>query len=106
MSASPASRLEAAVLILASGEERVCLRVERAYARHLRDLDPEQLPDPALRSQWTALLADLRRLYPGTGASPDLDEDKAAALARRILDLYDAVLKGGPGGASLNGPAR
>lgn len=98
MSESPSSRLEAAVLILASGEERVCLRVERAYADHLRDLDPRALPEPAHQAQWSTLLADLRRMYPGTGPSPDLDEDKAAALARRILDLYDAVLKSGGGG--------
>lgn len=99
MSASPASRLEAAVLILAAGEERICLRVERAYADHLRDLDPQHLPGTELRAKWVALLSDLRRMYPGTGPSPDLDEDKAAALARRILDLYDAVLKdvGGEG---------
>lgn len=100
MSESPSSRLEAAVLILASGEERVCLRVERAYADHLRDLDPRTLAAPALRARWAALLADLQRMYPGTGPSPDLDEDKAAALARRILDLYDAVLRGGGAGIS------
>lgn len=99
MSSSPASRLEAAVVILAAGEERICLRVQRAYARHLRDLDPRELSDPELGARCAALLADLKRLYPGTGPSPDLDEDKASMVARRILDLYDAVLKasGRPG---------
>lgn len=99
MSASPASCLEAAVQILAAGEERICLRVERAYADHLRDLDPRQLSDPARRAKWSVVLSDLRRMYPGTGPGPipDLDQDKAAALARRIFDFYDAVLKGAAG---------
>lgn len=93
MSAPSASRLEAAVLILAAGQERICLRVERAYADHLRHVDPQQFADATLRAQCRVLLDDLKRMYPGTGPSPELDEDKAAALARRILDLYDAVLK-------------
>ncbi len=100
MTRSPASRLEAAVLVLAAGAERICLRVERAYADHLRDLEPRQLTDPGHRAKWAALLADLRRMYPGTGPSPDLDEDKAAALARRILDFYDELLRG-PGGRGI-----
>jgi len=86
------SEVASAVLVLASGEERICVRLKRAYEDHVQRIVPEHLPLP-LRDEFRVLLAELKALYPGTGPAPDLDEEKASHAALRLVAFYDRALR-------------
>lgn len=82
--------LLAAVSTLGAVEGTVGQRLRLAYERHLRGLPPNADLPESVRGDYASLLRELARLFVDAG---QVEEKSAAALAKRVVALYDRVSK-------------
>lgn len=81
--------LLAALCALGTDEGRIEQRLHAAYAGGLRRLSRADLPDD-VRPEYLALMAELADLY----SRPDrIDAERASRLAKRVVKLYERVIK-------------
>lgn len=88
-------RLYRAVLVLASAEGRIQERLGQCYGTHLCHVDYKGLP-AAVQQDFVALCNELKEIHDDSGKRAQVSEARAGELARRIIMVYDAVLKTKP----------
>ena len=86
------SQLYSAVTELASGFGRISERLGDAYFLHLTDVDLSRVSHGA-RRECGRLLVDLRVIFRQVGAQSSIDEARSVELARRIVRLYDDLIR-------------
>lgn len=94
MTPEAARELYAAIEILCSSPERTAVRLGTSYQLHLGKTNADDYP-ACVREEFRAILGDLKRLFPTRDKFDGIDEDVAAAMARRVLNAYDRLI--GPG---------
>lgn len=90
----PMERLYRSVVVLASAEGRIQERLAESFWQHLCHVDVSQLP-PSVRDDFAALCAELKAVFTNTGRV-ELPEAKAGEYARRLILIYDGVLRAVP----------
>lgn len=88
--ASPYEQLYQAVLLLAAEDATLQERLRRAYTHHLAPLDLDAFPAD-LRRKLERLRAELALYWHGD-ESRTISQDQAAALALRLLAIYDGSI--------------
>jgi hypothetical protein len=91
-SESATQRLYKAVIVLASGQGVVQERLAHAYVSYLADLNTTQLP-AGLRDECDTIRNALRAMHPEGGKLDGADPERCMELARRIIIVYDAIIK-------------
>lgn len=81
-----------AVLVLASAEGRIQERLGECYGTHLCHVDHKGLP-PSVQQDFIALCEELKEIHEDGNKRAKVSEARAGELARRIIMVYDAVLK-------------
>lgn len=92
---NPLEVLYQAVVVLASAEGRIQERLAETFWRHLCVIDPTALP-PSVREDFATLCAELKSLCGDRRHTVDIAESKAGEYARRVILVYDAVLRSLP----------
>ena len=79
-----------AVCALGTMEGTIGERLRTVYREHLRQIEANpSLPD-SLRDDYDKLMSELSGLLSRQG---DIDSRRAAAVAKRIVSLYDRMIK-------------
>lgn len=84
-----------AVLVLASAEGRIQERLGQCYGAHLCHVDSKGLPS-SVQQDFIALCDELKEIHVDSSKRARVSESRAGELARRIIMVYDAVLKTKP----------
>lgn len=84
-----------AVLVLASAEGRIQERLGQSYGTHLCHIDAKGLP-ASVQQDFVDLCEELKQIHTDSTTRERLTETRAGELARRIIMVYDAVLKTKP----------
>lgn len=92
---SPLERLYQAVLVLASADGSIQERLAESFWQHICLIDTAALPS-SVREDFTVLCAELKALLGNRKRVPDIAEAKAGECARRLILIYDAVLRSLP----------
>ncbi len=92
---SPLERLYQAVLVLASADGSIQERLAESFWQHICLIDTAALP-PSVREDFMALCAELKTLLGNRKRTIDIPEAKAGECARRLILVYDAVLRSLP----------
>jgi hypothetical protein len=82
------------VLLLASEEGRIEERLSRAYASCIRELDVSELP-AEVQPRFEEIRAELQKMYPDSGKTPPIDQNRAVALALDFILFYDNLARSG-----------
>lgn len=90
-SPKPLERLYRSVVVLASADGPIQERLAESFWQHLCHIDVAQLP-PSVRGDFTTLCAELKAIFAGS-AREALPEAKAGEYARRLILIYDGVLR-------------
>lgn len=90
-SPKPLERLYRSVVVLASADGPIQERLAESFWQHLCHIDVTQLP-PSVRGDFTTLCAELKAIFAGS-AREALPEAKAGEYARRLILIYDGVLR-------------
>lgn len=85
-------RLYRAVVVLAAADGRIQERLAQSFWEHLCLIDAATLP-PSVRTDFTAFCAELKSVLRERGRPNDMTEAKAGEYARRLILVYDAVLR-------------
>jgi hypothetical protein len=85
-------RLYKAVIALASGQGPVQERLAHAFISYLSRIEASAFPIH-VRSEYEAIRKDLEKMYPEGARLDGMDQNQCAQLARRIIIVYDAVIK-------------
>ena len=88
-------QLYRAVVVLASAEGRIQERLAATFWQHLCLIDHNSLP-PSVRDDFSAVCAELKALLGERGRRVDITETKAGEYARKVILVYDAVLRSLP----------
>lgn len=90
---NPLEGLYRAVIVLASAQGRIQERLAESFWQHLCQINPAMLP-PSVREDFAVLCTELKSLLGGSREhTADIDETKAGEYARRVILVYDAVLR-------------
>lgn len=92
---NPLEVLYRAVVVLASAEGRIQERLAESFWQHLCLIEPNALP-PSVREDFAALCAELKTLCGDRRNAVDIAESKAGEYARRVILVYDGVLRSLP----------
>lgn len=92
---SPLEQLYRAVVVLASADGRIQERLAESFWQHICLIDSAALP-PSVRKDFAALCSELKKLLGDRGRTADIAEAKAGEYARRVILIYDAVLRSLP----------
>ncbi len=92
---SPLERLYQAVVVLASADGSIQERLAEGFWQHICLIDTAALP-PSVREDFTVLCTELKALLGNRKRPLDITETKAAECARRVILIYDAVLRSLP----------
>lgn len=92
---SPLERLYRAVVVLASADGSIQERLAESFWQHICLIDTAALP-PSVREDFVALCAELKALFDKRSRLLDVPETKAGECARRLILIYDAVLRTSP----------
>lgn len=92
---SPLERLYSAVLVLASTDGSIQERLAESFWQHICLIDTGALP-PSVRDDFMALCGELKTLLGDRTRALDIAEAKAGECARKLILIYDAVLRSVP----------
>ena len=80
------------VLVLAAGAGTIEQRLGEAFHAHLGRVSASALP-PDMHDEWNAIQEELLAMYPAPGRTHRVDFERSSELARRIILIYDALIR-------------
>ena len=92
---NPLEGLYRAVVVLVSAQGRIQERLAESFWQHLCHVDHTLLP-PSVREDFVTLCAELKSLLGDSDRTIDIGDAKAGEYARRLILVYDAVLRSLP----------
>lgn len=92
---NPLEGLYRAVVVLVSAQGRIQERLAESFWQHLCHVDHAVLP-PSVREDFATLCAELKSLLGDPDRAVNIGDAKAGEYARRLILVYDAVLRSLP----------
>jgi len=89
---NPLEGLYRAVIVLVSAQGRIQERLAESFWQHLCHVDHTALP-PSVREDFVTLCAELKSLFGDRTRAVDIGDARAGEYARRLILVYDAVLR-------------